>query len=128
MDYIDAVNSFTVLGRLPSLNDYINACRVNRYRGAQLKRDTEAMIRLSIRAARGRGKCWPVRYQCMVLFYWQERTHRRDLDNIFSSKKYILDAMVAEGIIKNDSQKSVGALTDRFTLGEDSVFVVIERM
>lgn len=123
------MNSFTVHGRLPGLNELIAANRVNRYAGAQLKKETDTLIRLSIRAARGRGECWAVRDQCAVLFYWFERTHRRDLDNIFSAKKFILDAMVAEGLIKNDSQRYVGALCDRFTLeDDDGVTVVIERL
>ena len=123
------MNSFTIRGRLPGINELIAANRVNRYAGAQLKKNTDTLIRLSIRAARSRGECWPVRDQCAVLFYWFERSHRRDLDNIFSAKKFILDAMTAEGIIKNDSQRYVRALCDRFTLeDEDGVTVVIERL
>lgn len=121
------MNRFTVRARLPGLNELIEANRMNRYQGAALKRDTDALIRMSIRAALGRGECWPVTKPCAVLFEWFERNHRRDLDNIFSAKKFVLDAMKAEGLIKNDSQRYVGALADRFTLaGEDGVTVVIE--
>ena len=123
------MNQFTVRGRLPGLNELIEANRMNRYAGAALKKETDTLIRLCIRTARGRGECWPVRDQCAVLFYWFERNHRRDLDNIFSAKKFVLDAMTAEGLIKNDSQRYVGALADRFTLADDDgVTVVIERL
>ena len=123
------MNTFTVRSRLPGLNELIEANRNGWREGARLKKETDTLIRLSIRAARGRGECWAVRDQCAVLFYWFERNHRRDLDNIFSGKKFILDAMVAEGLIKNDSQRYVGALADRFTLAEDDgVTVVIERL
>lgn len=123
------MNSFTVHGRLPGLNELIAANRLYRYAGANLKKEADTMVRLAIRAARGRGECWPVHDQVAVLFYWFERTHKRDLDNIFSAKKFVLDAMVAEGLIKNDSQRYVGALCDRFTVeDEDGVTVVIERL
>ena len=123
------INAFTVRSKLPGLNELIAANRGGWHEGARLKKETDTLIRLCIRAARNRGECWPVRDQCAVLFYWHERNHRRDLDNIFSAKKFILDAMTAEGLIKNDSQKYVGALADRFTLAqEDSVTVVIERL
>lgn len=123
------MNQFTVRGRLPGLNELIEANRLNKYAGAAMKKEADALIRLCIRSAMARGECWPVRDQCAVLFYWFERSHRRDLDNIFSAKKFILDAMRAEGLIKNDSQRYVGALADRFTLADDDgVTVVIERL
>ena len=37
---------FVIDGRLPSLNEYINAERSNRYKGAKLKKDTERAIKL----------------------------------------------------------------------------------
>ena len=39
---------FVIDGRLPSLNEYINAERSNRYKGAKLKKDTERLIKLYI--------------------------------------------------------------------------------
>ena len=123
------MNTFTVRSRLPGLSELIAANRNGWREGARLKKETDTLIRLCIKAARNRGECWAVRDQCAILFYWFERNHRRDLDNIFSGKKFILDAMVAEGLIKNDSQRYVGALADRFTLAEDDgVTVVIERL
>lgn len=40
----DNPNGFTIAGRLPSLNDYINACRSHWSKGAALKRETEDAI------------------------------------------------------------------------------------
>lgn len=121
------MNRFIIPARLPGLNEVIHENRQGWYAGAALKKDTEALIRLAIRAAKGRGECWPVRGPCAVLFEWQERNRLRDLDNIFSGKKFILDAMRAEGLIKNDSQRYVRALSDVFDTGDtDQVTVIIE--
>ena len=35
------MNHFVIEAKLPSLNDYINACRINRFAGAKFKRDVE---------------------------------------------------------------------------------------
>lgn len=35
---------FMINAKLPSLNEYINACRRNKYQGAKFKRDVEEVI------------------------------------------------------------------------------------
>ena len=121
------MNRFVIPARLPGLNEVIEANRSGWRVGAALKKDTETLIRLAIRAAKGRGECWPVSGPCAVLFEWQETNRLRDLDNIFSGKKFILDAMRAEGLIRNDSQRYVRALSDVFDTGDtDRVTVIIE--
>ena len=49
----------------------------------------------------------------MVMFDWYEKDRRRDLDNIYSGKKFILDALVKCGVLQNDTQKWVIGLVDR---------------
>lgn len=121
-------NSFSVSARLPSLNDYINACRTHWTKGARLKQETEDLIIWAIRSAKNRGDCRPVKGPCMIEFIWYERGMRRDLDNIYSAKKYILDAMQKAGIIENDDRKHVVGLCDEIretAKGCDRVHVVI---
>lgn len=121
-------NHFTIKARLPSLNDYINACRTHWASGAKLKQETEELIVWSIRAAVNKGEAWPVERPAQIIFIWHEHGMRRDLDNIYSAKKYILDAMQKAGIIKNDDRKHVTALYDAITTappGGDMVEVVI---
>lgn len=123
---MDCMNRFTIPARLPSLNEVIEANRANRYTGAKLKKENETLIRYAIRAAVRRGECYPVSSPAAVLIHFQEQTHRRDIDNIYSGAKFILDAMVAEGLIRNDSQRYVRALTYSFALGEtDEITVTI---
>ena len=109
-------NRFTINARLPSLNDYIEACRTHWSKGARLKAETEELIFWAIRSAQGRGECKPAKRPVIVFFTWHERNKRRDLDNIYSAKKYILDAMQKAGIIANDNQKHVVGLHDTFVL------------
>lgn len=105
-------NTFTVHGRLPSLNDYIDACRSHWSNGARFKQQVEEGILWDIKAAQGRGLLRPAGGPVHISFEWHESDQRRDLDNIYSAKKYILDAMQRAGIIANDNRRCVKGLTD----------------
>lgn len=121
-------NFFTVRGRLPSLNDYVDACRAHWSKGAALKKETEELIFWSIKDAVGKKTCRPVQKPVRVLFVWYEHGLKRDMDNIFSAKKYILDAMQTAGIIESDDRKHVVGLGDfiiQTTKGNDRVVVYI---
>lgn len=52
-------------------------------------------------------------------FEWYEGNKRRDLDNICSAKKYILDALVEVGKLKDDNRKYVCGFSDSFYYGKD---------
>lgn len=106
------MNSFVILAKLPSLNDYILACRANRYKGAQFKHDVEELIGWNIRQALAKKTLQPTSDPLTVNFVWHEKTKRRDADNIASAKKYILDAMQRQGIIPNDNRKYIRGFTD----------------
>ena len=94
--------------KLPSLNEYTAACRGNRFVGAKMKKDIEvSLYPFLLRKPHFEN---PVK----VSFEWHEANKRRDLDNVAFAKKFILDAMVACGILTNDSPKYVVALEDTF--------------
>ena len=124
------MNQFTVLERLPGLNELIDKNRLSKYAGAALKRKTENIICMYIRGALEIGTLYPVNGQCAISFTWLEPNRKRDLDNIYSAKKFVLDAMVKEKIIPNDSQKYVVSLTDhiRHIAVPTGVTVVIEEV
>lgn len=123
------LNSFSVKGRLPSLNEYVNVCRSHWSKGAQLKQETETLIFWSIKSARSKGRCHPVTKPVVVFFLWHEHGDRRDADNVYSAKKYILDAMQTAGVIKNDSRKHVVDCIDMGIVpakkGQDGVEVLM---
>lgn len=106
------MNGFIIPVKLPSLNEYQNACRANRYAGAKFKKETETVIELAILKALKAGNLRPPSPPVRIAFVWHEKTRRRDADNIASAKKYILDAMQHMNVIPNDNRKIVTGFTD----------------
>lgn len=106
------MNHFIIKHKLPSLNDYIRANRSNKYRGAKFKAEIEEMIAWFIGSAQAEGTLQKPKGKVIVNFEWHEKTKKRDADNIASAKKFILDALVKEGILKNDSRKYVVGFHD----------------
>lgn len=104
--------------KLPSLNEYVNACRSNPYVGAKMKKDSEELIGWFIK------KIAPFRNPVEVSFTWVEPNRRRDVDNIAFGKKFILDALVKNGVLQDDSQKYVRALSDSFKIGKDYMIIL----
>lgn len=98
---------FKIEMRLPSMNEVINANRINKYKGAQMKREIEYSITAYIMAAGFKGTLKPARKPVEISIEWHESNHRRDVDNIQSGQKFILDAMQKSGIIPNDSRRYV---------------------
>ena len=77
-------------GRLPCMNDLINANRQNRFKGATLKRKTQEMIAMQLR---GQIKNTQFKKKVLVYIKYFEKDERRDEDNVTSGAKFILDAM-----------------------------------
>lgn len=100
-------NGFTIHAKLPSLNEVISKNRSCRYVGASYKKEVEKIIARYIVTALESGKLRPVSTPCMVQFIWHEKNRRRDVDNIQSAQKFVLDAMVRCGIFPDDSRKYV---------------------
>lgn len=104
--------------KLPSLNDYIRICRANKYKAASYKAEIEQEIGLFLMKMPKMTK--PIK----IHFTWIEGTKRRDLDNICFAKKFILDAMVKCGKLKDDNRKWVTAFTDSFEYGEETKVIL----
>lgn len=109
--------------KLPSLNEYINVCRENKYKAAEFKKNIEADIGIFIRRLPRFEN--PVR----IHFHWIEGNKRRDFDNIAFAKKFILDSLVKAGKLKDDNRKCVTAFTDTFDYGNQTkVILTIEEV
>lgn len=98
---------FVIREKLPSLNDVINKNRANKYLGAKFKNEIEEMISRYISEAQAEGTLEPTDKPIILYIYWHEKTKRRDVDNIQSSQKFILDALQKCKIIPSDSRKYV---------------------
>lgn len=104
------MNHFTIDAKLPSLNDVISSNRSNRFMGAKLKREIQDEIGQYIRIAALHGDVIPQGHRCTLSITWHEKTKKRDVDNIQSAQKFILDAMVEQGILEDDSRKYVAQI------------------
>ena len=116
---------FEINEKLPSLNEYIVACRTNKFIGAKLKEDVENNIWVYI----NNGLKTKFEKPIKINFTWVEKDRRRDLDNICFAKKFILDALVKSGKLKNDTQNYVRGFTDSFLYDKkNKVIVEIEEI
>lgn len=116
---------FIIKQKLPSLNEYVRACRSNKYQGAKFKADVEEVIGWSIKQAQAAGKLSVMgENPCSVYIDWHEKTKRRDVDNIQSAQKYILDALQKCGIINNDSRKYIKQIYHTVNDSTDDYVVV----
>lgn len=101
------VQKFVIPGNLPGLNLLIAANRANRYKGAKLKRDADMQVIAAIRKHHiGAVKGYPV--EVRIWFY--EKDHRRDIDNVYSGGKFVLDALQKAGVLQGDGQKYIDRL------------------
>ena len=101
------MNKFIVNRQLPSLNNVIAKNRANKYLGAKFKADIEESIGWDIKQALTKGELKKITEPCEIYITWNEKTKRRDVDNIQSSQKFILDALVKCGVLVNDNRRYV---------------------
>lgn len=104
--------------RLPSLNQYINECRKNRYAGAKMKKEVEQDIGWYINLLP------QYKNPIEIHFHWIEENKRRDLDNVCFAKKFILDSMVKAGKLKDDNRNFVAGFKDTFEYGKASKVIL----
>lgn len=98
-------------GRLSSLNQYIDHERTNRYKAASLKRENEDWIIAAVkRCLRGVKIKEPVEMN----YLWVVPNKRTDRDNVAFAKKFVQDALVKSGVLKDDGWDYVVGFSDRF--------------
>lgn len=106
---------FTIVGRLPGLNDYVNAERAHRLKGNRTKRDAEDAVitAILIRGLKSHRLTPPVRIEYLFI----EKDKRRDKDNIAGfAHKVVQDALVKTGLLENDGWSDVDSFSDDFAV------------
>lgn len=107
------VTAVYVSGKLPSINEYIDACRKNKYLAAKMKKDAENLVMLQTL------RLTQIRKRVFIRFTWYEENRRRDPDNVRAGAKFILDALQKNGKLKNDNSKWIaGFAGDIFVYGK----------
>lgn len=103
-----------IKGRLPGLNEYIEAERRNKYIAAKLKHNAENLIIMQVkRQVRG----FRPEYPLVMHYHWYEDSKRRDKSNVCAyGRKVIEDALIKAGIIAGDGWKYIDGFTDEFSV------------
>ena len=112
-----------IQGTLANLNDYTKACRTNRFLGAEMKKKMESIV-----ASHIFQQLDGIRFEEPVVlsFRWFEPNRKRDLDNIAFAKKFVLDALVKEGILENDGWEWVKGFTDEFFVDRENPRIEVD--
>lgn len=108
----------TIPGRLDNLNDYIAAERANRHKGAKMKADNGRVVAVAIRQCMREAR---IEKPVFMEYTWYEANKRRDLDNISSfGRKVIQDALVDTGVLVDDGWQYVVGFSDRFEVDKEN--------
>jgi hypothetical protein len=110
---------------LPSLNEYIDACRYNKYKANNMKQKTETSIYYYILKSIGINKP-NIDYPVDFVFIWREKNKKRDKDNVAFAKKFIFDAFVKYGILSGDGWAVVNNWQDKFIIDKENYGVTVE--
>ena len=114
------IQTFFIPGPLPGANDIIRKhWRVY----DNLKREWGSICANYIRQA----KLQPMQ-SCSITLEWREKDWRRDGDNIQFGQKFVNDALVICGILKNDTRIFVKKTTHIITIDKayPGVFVTLQ--
>lgn len=114
-----------IKGRLDGLNEYTRACRAYKMAGAQMKKRNEKIITAYIHQ---QLKGFSIDGQAELHFRWYEKNKKRDLDNICMGKKFILDALVSNGVLIADGWKGVSGFTDTFFVDKEFPRIEVDIM
>lgn len=110
----------TIPGTLPNLNDYIKACRGNKYAAASMKNQAEHIIILC--AKRAKKFSAPV----FIKILWVEPNKKRDKDNIAFAKKFIFDGLIKAGVLQGDGWQYIEGFSDTFRVDKKNPRIEIE--
>ncbi len=88
-----------------------------------MKRETEEYITVFIRQQL-RGVSF--KNKVKLAFTWYEPNRKRDMDNICFAKKFILDALVRNDVIKTDGWQGVAGFYDEFDISKNNPRIEVE--
>lgn len=118
---------FVIKGKLDGLNEYINACRTNRYKGAEMKKKNERLVMAYILQAVNFGEVYEVKkYPIKLNINWYEPNNKRDIDNLVFATKFIQDSLVRTGILEDDSRKYINQVNHSVFTDKENPRIEVE--
>lgn len=114
----------TIYGRLPGLNEYIDAERQSKYKAAALK--ARSMQLVMIYAKRDLRK-WRAKGPVYMRYTWYEPNRRRDKDNVSGyGRKVIQDTLVKGGWLRGDGWSHISGYSDDFRVDKSRPRIEVE--
>jgi hypothetical protein len=102
--------TFNFPGELPGMNEIVEASKGANGRGREYSKMKSTYTLLIKAHAKKQYRGAPfARYT--LAFQWFLKDARKDPDNIISAKKFILDGMVAAGVLTGDTQAHFVGIT-----------------
>lgn len=118
------IYKLVIKGTLDGLNEYIDECRTNRYRGSKLKQANQKIVLIYIKK---QLKNLKITRPVYMRYHWIEPNRFRDKDNISSfGRKVIQDALVEAKVLKNDGWKQISGFSDEFSVDRKNPRIEIE--
>lgn len=114
--------------RLPNLNDYTAANRMNPYVGARMKKNAQRLCEAAVRLHLGHIR---IDKPVIIHYTFYELDRRRDHDNVSAfAHKVIQDALVTCKVLKDDGWKEVLGDTNKFYVDRNNprIEVIIEEI
>ena len=108
-------------GRLPGLNDMIDAARGNKYEAARQKKENTELVMWYAKKAK-----LPKMKRVNVSVVWYEPNEKRDPDNVEAGIKFLLDGLVSAGVLANDGRKQIGTIKHDVLVDKDKPRIEIE--
>ena len=107
--------NITFPGEYPSLNEYINAERRNRFIAAKIKKEATAR---AMEAAKETLDIVVYPLECTCI--WYTKNERKDPDKVAFAIKFLLDGLVEAGVLRNDTRKEISSITHRFVTDKNA--------
>lgn len=118
---------FVIKEKLDGLNEYIRACRANRYKGAEMVKKNERLVMAYILQAVNFGEVYEAKnYPIKLNINWYEMDNRRDIDNITFATKFIQDSLVRTGILEDDSRKYINQVNHSVFTDKENPRIEVE--
>jgi len=119
------MQSFFIPTTLPTLNEIIATAKSGHGKGNSYSRMKKSVTDVVCWCAK-EAKLQPMN-QVTILFYWKEKSKRRDPDGFSSGgRKMILDGLVKAGIIPDDGWKYVVGFADKWVVDSENPGVYVD--
>lgn len=115
------MNSLTIPGELPGLNEIIAAAKSHFGQYSAMKRENTEAVAWCAKASRASSVD-----RAVVRITWYAATRRRDPDNVMAGTKFVMDGLVMAGVLPGDGWRHVAGIEHDFRIDRDEPRVEVE--